>query len=335
MNIDDKIKYLRKHFKRNKNIFELILIKYESINYYIRVDYNPSLKAYYLYSCDLDYLDKKKDKYINRQFIKAEALNYVLDIYDTIQYESFEDLKYTTDIVELNINDKTFKFNRYIPVKYYDLCACTLLAGLFMPARLTTVFDELVAEINGVSYRYDYKKEFKFDIYKTDLDRIFSFDIINQAEEVLKNDKIKFLEKFESGYLGFVEGHDNYAYVIQVIYNKETHMTRIVTTCECVGYCKHMCAVLMAIRENKLKNFYKIRMIRKNEDALERLLDISNSLLCIGGFDNQIQVLDDRFNFVNVPIINEVGDKNFEIIGDNDNELQEFVDKVIRGDKSE
>ena len=40
MNIDDKIKYLRKHFKRNKNIFELILIKYESINYYIRVDYN-------------------------------------------------------------------------------------------------------------------------------------------------------------------------------------------------------------------------------------------------------------------------------------------------------
>ena len=189
MNIDDKIKYLRKHFKRNKNIFELILIKYESINYYIRVDYNPSLKAHYLYSCDLDYLDKKKDKYINRQFIKAEALNYVLDIYDTIQYESFEDLKYTTDIVELNINNKTFKFNRYIPVKYYDLCACTLLAGLFMPARLTTVFDELVAEINGVSYRYEYKKEFKFDIYKTDLDRIFSFDIINQAEEVLKNDK--------------------------------------------------------------------------------------------------------------------------------------------------
>ena len=335
MNIDDKIKYLRKYFRRNQNIFELILIKYESINYYIRVDYNPSLKGYYLYSVDLDYLDKKKDKYINRQFIKAESLNYVLDIYDTIQYESFEDIKFDTDIVELNMNGRTFKFNRYIPVKYYDLCACTLLAGLFMPSRLTTIFDELVAEINGVSYRYEYKKQFKFDIYKTDLDKIFSSDIIEEAENIIENDKIKFLEKFESGYLGFVEGHDNYAYVIQIFYNEETKMTRMVTTCECVGYCKHMCAVLMAIREERFKNFYKIRMIRKNEDALERLLDISNSLLCIGGFDDKIQVLDDRFNFVNIPVVNELGEKTFEIIEDNENELQEFVDKVYRGDKSE
>ena len=50
MELNEKILYLRKNFKKNKNLFELILEKYENINYYIRVDYNPSLIYPHIYN---------------------------------------------------------------------------------------------------------------------------------------------------------------------------------------------------------------------------------------------------------------------------------------------
>ena len=335
MDIDSKIKYLRKYFKKNKNLFELILEKYESINYYIRVDYNPSLKGYYLYTCDLDYLDKKTDKYINRQFIKADALSYINDVCDNFNLDSYESLEYETDIVTFVVNNNIYRFNRYIPSNLYELSALALFIGIYLPSRLHTIYEELVSVINGTSYRYEYNKDFKFDLYKDDLDKVYSSDVMLLGDKIYEDSKIKFLEEFDGKYLGLVEGHDNYAYIIKIQYNPEKKLTKILNTCECVGFCKHSYAIIRAIRDKKFNNFYKIRIIRKNEDAFERLMTVASSLLCIGAYGDKVQVLDDNFNFVEVPILNEEGDVTFEIIEDNNNELQEYVDKVVRGEIDE
>ena len=335
MELNEKILYLRKNFKKNKNLFELILEKYENINYYIRVDYNPSLKGYYLYTCDLDYLDKKTTKYINRQFIKASAVSYVLDVCDNFNLEPYEFIEYDTDIVTFIVNDKTYKFNRYIPSNLYELSVLALFMGMYIPNRLHTIYEELVSVINGTSFRYEYNKEFKFDLFKDDLDKIYTSDVMLSGDEIYETGKVRFLEEFEGKYLGLIEGKDNYAFIIQIEYNKEKNTTRILNTCECVGFCKHSYAMINAIRDKKFNNFYKVRIIRKNEDAFERLMSVANSLLCIGAFGEKIQVLDDTFSFVDIPILNEDGDVSFEIIEDNDGELQEYVDKVVRGEIDE
>jgi len=330
-----KINYIRKHLRKNRNLFELILEKYENINYYIRVDYNPSLKGYYLYSCDLDYMDKKTTKYINRQFVKADAISYVKDVCDNFILDSYEFIEYDTDIVTFLVNNNYYKFNRYIPSNLYELSVLALFVGMYLPSRLHTIYDELVSSINGTSYKYEYNKEFKFDLFKTDFDKIYSSDIMLLGDEIYEKGKVKFVEKFDNKYLGLVEGHDNYAYIIQIEYNAKKKMTRILNTCECIGFCKHSYAMMRAIRENKLNSFYKIRIIRKNEDAFERLMSVANSLLCIGAFGLKIQVLDDNYSFVDIPILNDDGEVSFEIIEDSKGELQEYVDKVVRGEINE
>ena len=335
MDINSKVKYLRKYFKKNDNLFELILEKYESINYYIRVDYSPSSKGYYMYSCDLDYMDKKTDKYINKQYIKDDAINYVKDICGSFDLDDYESLEFDTDIVTFIVNNKTYKFNRYIPSNLYELSVLALLLGMYLPNRLHAIYEELVSVINGTSFRYDYNKEFKFDLFKDDLDKIYSSDVMLLGDEIYEDDKVRFLEEFDGKYIGLVEGHDNYAYIISITYNKDKNTTKILNTCDCMGFCKHSYAMIRAIRDKKFNNFYKVRIIRRNEDAFERLMSVASSLLCIGAFGEKIQVLDNAYNFVDIPILNDNGEVSFEIIEDNNNELQEYVDKVVRGETDE
>ena len=41
------------------------------------------------------------------------------------------------------VNDKTYKFNRYIPSNLYELSVLALLLGMYLPNRLHAIYEEL------------------------------------------------------------------------------------------------------------------------------------------------------------------------------------------------
>ena len=83
---NEKIKLIKKYFKKDYTFLELSLKNYESYNIYIILTFNKKMKYYRLYWFDLSLIiDDKIEKYI--EFLKASGRDYPLEVLKIIDVD--------------------------------------------------------------------------------------------------------------------------------------------------------------------------------------------------------------------------------------------------------
>lgn len=324
ISLEDRIKLVDKHLKANKNVVKLALLKYEGLNYYIRLDYNPKDKIYYLYSINLSYINKPKDipKIINRELI----LNQTIEVLSKIKFnricESFDNLEDDDNIIYLgarfNDVDYEYSFNKYLPkcLDYFTNILLILFSNL--PKRMDVVYDELMAKINGVAYKFDYYRFIKFNLLKDDLRDIFNPEVIKDGEKYYKSNNIIFLERNNYNRWFAYTIDKNEEFIVNI--TPDDHgKNKFACSCSKDNYCKHIYAVIKEIRDGNVKPFYKVRMKNPNESSYDKVTNF-NYLFTMGVIDNKLKVISDDGQLILVPVLDKKKNLLFEVLEDDEDD---------------
>ena len=165
---------------------------------------------------------------------------------------------------------------------------------------------------------YEYKNEFDFDLYdEEELDKLFSHQIIQRGKKYHEEDKIKFLEKVEDRLYAIVEGTEKYLVIFK--YNEEERKMQVYCSCSCEFKCKHIYAVILAIRNKEYKRFYKIIYRNPNMSLLERVMDF-DYVLCTGVVEQNLEIVNNYGELELVPILDVNGQYNWQVLEDSEDE---------------
>ncbi len=337
--INKKIASIRKYYRKSRLILELQLILYNNYNLYIRLDYFRKIKTYRLSWFDLDDLDINYiEKSISFEWISEEIVTTIFKILD-MKYkepEVFYDYEVKEGIVILSCfdNDKeyTYKFYKYIPKKLAFLSDIFIIIFSNLPRKLQGFLIELHAELENDVTRYECKKEFSFDLFHDDINKIFAFPIIERGKKYYEENKVKFLEKIEDDrYFAIVEGTEKYLVVIKN--DEKNKKMQVYCSCPCEFYCKHIYAVILAIRNNNFNRFYKINYKNSNISMWERILNFDYSL-CLGIVEKNFEIVNDDGDIELVPIFDSNGKCNWQVLEDDeDMSLTRFLQDIIHDEK--
>ncbi|HIQ94665.1 TPA: SWIM zinc finger family protein, partial [Candidatus Ventrenecus stercoripullorum] len=160
-------------------------------------------------------------------------------------------------------------------------------------------------------------KEFEFDLFNGDINEIFRYPIVQRGKKYYEEDKIKFLEKIDNRYFAIVEGTEKYIVIVK--YDEKEKKTQVYCSCPCEFYCKHICAVILAIRDNKFKRFYKIMYKNPNKNLLERIMDFEY-FLCLGIVEQNFEIINNYGELELVPILDVNNKYNWEILEDSEDQ---------------
>lgn len=327
-----KIQTIRKYYKNDKLFLETYFDNYNGFNIYIRIDYVSSDKCYKLRWFDLDYVKTSKiSKYVSSEYIEDEI---VLGIKELVSEASVPNEKYSIgkdNNVSVLINSacknsKNFniKFYRYLPEDIEGLDEVFDLLFMSLPKKLEPFLDEVLG--NNVS-DIEYEKKFRFDLFNDDIFELFDEEIINRGESYYQEKKVIFLEKIGDRYFSVVSGNELYVVVIK--YDEISHDMQVFCSCPCEFFCKHVYAVIRAIREKKFNPFYKIMVKSEYEDMFERLMDFNYSL-SIGVVDDVIGVIGDNGEIEWKPILDDNGKTKWVIVEDDQkNSLVKSITSLI------
>ena len=313
-----KINKIRNIFKKDLCFLELSLINYEGFNIYIRIDYVKKLNVYKLRWYDLDIIDYEKLRYyVCEELILPSYIDNIATLTKSIKSNKNVKVK-NEGLVELNINTPaldnkflSYKFNYYIPVK--DVVICNIIDIIFMnlPTKLNSFLVELKALINNITDKYEYKRKFKFDLEKDDINKLFVSDVLDTSK--VKN-RILYLEKIFNTYYAVVQSDDLYVITInEDNLNKELRMN---CSCKQDSYCKHIYLVLTAIKEKNFKPFYKVSYVNNSDSIFDKISKF-NYFLCLGVYDDKIVLLnqDNQIEYVK---LEEKNGYSFKIIEDDE-----------------
>ncbi len=332
-----KIKAIKRYFKRDKMFLELYLLDYEGYNFYIVINYIKKIKSYKLSWFDLDILEEKKiDKYINYEYIDDQLISNINECFSKYIVSSNyqDDLKKENNIVMLNANIKTkvdekisVSFNQFLPKSLAHLSDLFIVIFKNMPKKLENFLFEILARLTNSTTKYEYKKEFSFDLFNDDIDKIFAYQIRERGKKYYEEQKVTYLEKIDDRYFAVVEGNEKYLVIIQ--YNEDAKIMQVYCSCPCEFYCKHIYAVILAIRNNDFNRFFKISYKNPNESLMERIMSF-NYFLCLGIVEQNFEILNNYGEIELVPIL-DINDKcNWEVLEDTEDEqlmkqLQNFI----------
>ena len=325
--IIDKVK---KYYKKYKNIIEVELSNYEGINYYIRLDSDK--KYYYLRSYNLAVSEKFNKNLVNQEIISNQVAEFIYNIIDSISAESVDLTTNNNNYVSFSFtfgdNKYTYKFNQFIPREYAFIA--DLFYALFanLPHRLYPLFDELLASINGNEIKYTYNKEFTFNLFKGELEKVFNDKVILSGEDVYNEKRVRFLEKIQQSYYAVVEGNNDKLYT--VIIDQFDKNIRMNCTCPCEFRCKHMYAALKTIRDKEQFKFYKVRYVQENVDTFNKIIS-NNYYLCIGYYNDMLTLVYPSGEITNVHCLDRDGKAMFEVVQDDENNtLTNYINSIKR-----
>jgi len=331
MNITEKIKLINNHFKNTNLLLELSLLNYETYNFYIRLDYFKKINSYKFSWFDLEVIkDKKIEKYISSEYVSKDVIDYMFNILFKQEVDFYENVQNEENKVILNVyvnNGYHFMFNRYIPKELSFLN--DVFSSIFdnLPRKIDNFLYELQAELMGTKSKYNYTDVFLFDLFNDPLDLIFDKKMIELGEISYKEDSICYLEIVDDKYYAIVNGTQKNLVVIN--YSDKTKKLLVYCSCPCEFYCKHFYHVVKAIRENKMKKFYKVIYINNNLNLLENAMN--KYFLCTGVEDYFLEVINKYGELELVPILDDNNNLNFKIIEDDeDNNLSKKMDKIIK-----
>lgn len=323
----DKIALIKKYYKKDKMLFELSMINYEKSNFYIAMNYIKKLDSYRLSWFDLETIeDKNIEKYMSCIYVHHDVIESIKKDFSNFNINTNYCEESNNDeeqvILIANIETKVSKninitFNKYLPNSLSPLIP--LFAFIFhsMPKMYEPLFHELLANFSNSTEKYEYKKEFSFDLFEGDIDKLFKHQIVERGKRYYEENKIKFLEKIDDRYFAVVEGNEKYLTIIKYI--EEEKIMQVFCTCPCEFYCKHMYAVILAIRNHESKRFYKIMYRNPDKDLLQRVMNFEYSL-CLGVVEQNFEIINDYGDFELVPILDKTGRYNWEVLEDSEDE---------------
>lgn len=334
MKNNEKIELIKRYYKKNPTFLDLTLINYESYNIYITLNYIKKLKSYRLSWFNLNTMeDKNVERYLSCAYISLKSIELIKEDFSKFVVESIyhEELSTEEDTVILNANIKTkvddeihVSFKRYLPKSLAHLF--NLLCFIFgsMPRNYQGFLYEITASLTDTKERYEYKREFDFDLFKDDIDKLFGYQITQRGQKYYEDDRVKFLEKIEDRYFAVVEGNKKYLVVIK--YDEENKKASVYCSCPCEFYCKHIYAVIMAIRNNKFNRFYKIFYKNPEKSLIERIMEF-DYILCIGVIEQNLEIINNYGEIELVPILDINGKYNWEVLEDT---IDEKLTKEIK-----
>lgn len=327
INYEAKISLIKKYYKKDAIFLELKLINYEGFNLYMILTESKKYNSYRLSWFDLDEIkDKYIEKYICCEYIRSDIIDFIKN--DFAKYDVAIDYndEFLTDkdTVIFNANIKTKKsnainvsFKKYLPKNLSILADLIIFVFKNMPRKYEGFMYELLAKLTGSTEKYEYKKEFEFDLFNGDINEIFRYPIVQRGQKYYEEDKIEFLEKIDNRYFAIVEGTEKYIVIVK--YDEKEKKTQVYCSCPCEFYCKHICAVILAIRDNKFKRFYKIMYKNPNKNLLERIMDFEY-FLCLGLVEQNFEIINNYGELELVPILDVNNKYNWEILEDSEDQ---------------
>ena len=316
-----KINSINQYYKKNKLILELLLNNYDGLNIYIRLDYIKKSKIYRLSWFDLNDLDYYSLKQIiSYTYFTEDMVSFIIDTFKNKEIIN-EDIKLEDNQVKLKvyINNYlyTYTFDKYIPKNWAFLSRIFIMIFNNIPRNYQKLLFKLHAELLNDVTRYEYKKEFSFDLFNDDINNIFAYQIIERGQKYYEENKVKFLEKIDDErYFASVEGTENYLVVIK--YNEENKKMQVYCSCPCEFYCKHIYAVILSIRNNKFNRFYKIYYKNPNISLIDRVVNYDYQL-CMGIIEKNFLIINNDGEIELVPIFDSNNKCNWQILEDDEN----------------
>ena len=327
INYEAKISLIKKYYKRDTIFLELKLINYEGYNLYMILSESKKYNSYRLSWFDLDEIkDKHIEKYICCEYIHTDIINLIKNDYAKydVAIDYNDEFLTDKDTVIFNANIKTKKsnainvsFKKYLPKNLTILADLIIFVFKNMPRKYEGFMYELLAKLTGSTEKYEYKKEFEFDLFNDDINEIFRYPIVQRGKKYYEEDKIEFLEKIDNRYFAIVEGTEKYIVIVK--YDEKEKKTQVYCSCPCEFYCKHICAVILAIRDNKFKRFYKIMYKNPNKNLLERIMDFEY-FLCLGIVEQNFEIINNYGELELVPILDVNNKYNWEILEDSEDQ---------------
>lgn len=327
VNYEAKISLIKKYYKKDIIFLELKLINYEGFNLYMILTESKKYNSYRLSWFDLDEIkDKHIEKYICCEYIHTDIINLIKNDYAKydVAIDYNDEFLTDKDTVIFNANIKTKKsnainvsFKKYLPKNLSILADLIIFVFKNMPRKYEGFMYELLAKLTGSTEKYEYKKEFEFDLFNDDINEIFRYPIVQRGKKYYEEDKIEFLEKIDNRYFAIVEGTEKYIVIVK--YDEKEKKTQVYCSCPCEFYCKHICAVILTIRDNKFKRFYKIMYKNPNKNLLERIMDFEY-FLCLGLVEQNFEIINNYGELELVPILDVNNKYNWEILEDSEDE---------------
>lgn len=334
MNNIKKLDTIKKHYKNTDILLEIYLENYHNFNIYIRLDYYKKTKIYKLSWIDLANIDKDNvENIISYEYIPTNLIQELERIINNITINKYEkiisDENKVTITSNFNNHKSNYTFNRYIPKELNILFNIMTIIFDSLPRKLHAFIEELGAEIIGNTNKYEYTEEFNFDLFKDNIDTLFGNAVTEKGKKYYEEGRVFFLEKVKDRYYAVVGGKG--LYVIIIKYDSDKKRMQVYCSCPCEFYCKHMYAVIMAIRNKQFRRFYKITNKFNNTNLLDKVMNF-NFLLTIGIDDqgNNYLIIEDG-ELKLLPIINDKGKSDWIILEDDDKEtLTKRLNEILK-----
>ncbi len=315
----DKIeKHLRK--KGHQLYMSVFLGNYNGNNIYIRFDYVPKLSCYKIVWVDLNFFNEKDiDSFINMQAMtKVLALRLVdmMAKYDYVSNYSFNN-RIIGDRVEIlsYFKDRVYEFvfDRFLPLDLKFLINPLAIIFSYLPRSMEVFLNEMFAKFDGYEKNYMFRKPIRFDLFKDDLLELFKPGSLPMAKKMYESGAVSFLEKIGKKYYAIVDDRRPHLVVITEL---DKNVYKFNCSCKIDNYCRHLYAVIMAIRNNDFKKFYKVKYTGREETLLEKVT-LSNFYLCFGVDQDKLLIISGDEIVIPVNMLHD-GKKVFEVIEDDD-----------------
>ena len=311
-------KYLRK--KGHELVMSVFLSNYNNHDIYIRFDYIAKLSVYKIVWVDLNFIDYKHlGDYINQQTVtKYVALQLVEKIVvndKESDYSLNDDIK--GDRVEILFYSekgiKEYVFDRFLPLDWSFLIDPLALIFSYLPRSMEVMLNEIFAIFDGTEENYNALKPVKFDLMNGDDDAIFKSSSVLDGTKCFENERVEFLEKIDNHYLAIVEDRNP---CLVNIREDDDGYTFMWCNCNHPGYCKHIYATILAIREKQIKPFYKVTYKGKDESLLDKVMS-GKFFLCFGIEGDSLLLITSESMIFKADIVVD-GKVVFEVIEDDD-----------------
>lgn len=318
--------------RKSKILLEVEFINYEGHNFYMRLDLNDKLNVCKLTWCDLDIIPLKDiDQFLNVELVPYTFYQDIMHILNTDRITDYNvDNTDESDLVIVIFYGKDkvkqMRFNKYIPKNLIYLQPIFMHLFMNLPKKLEEYYDELLSELTGTSFKYELKKEKKFDLLNGDLKTFFSDDIIKKAEDYLEQNRVMFLDRMHNWYFGVVKS--NVSSVVIISTSREKGTVTLSCNCHANHYCEHICAIIMAIRKDVYKPFFKVIKNKKISSAIDHLTN-AECYLCLGlkGKNGIILIKENRL--IVVPLTDKNGELLWKIVDDVDGQLQKQIEERL------
>lgn len=322
-------KYLNK--KKYLCLFDAYFYNIDDLSIYIRLDYNNKNATYHINWVNLSSMDDKNVEFwINSTLLFPSMVDKIKNIIaKNGMVENYQDndginskVIINSYLKEYEYNIKTFKFNRYIPNCWQFLADLLFIVFENMPRYIYPLFQIIIEKI----IKPDTNCVFNFDFNNDNFDELFDKETIKIGKEYYKDSRIIFLEKETDFYKSVVCGSQNY--LVSILIKDNTKEVQMSCNCPHDGFCKHIYATLLAIKNKEEYRYFKIAHVDDDKDLIDNLKNF-NYLLCVGIVDDYFVVID-NFDFVYVPILKD-GKLNFKIIEDDDKKtLEKQLNKYLK-----